>query len=178
MWMASLLPVLALGAADPAGPLAAPAPPPPIFWRQTLFSIPFQVQPASNPAQEPAEVQLFVSPDRGVHWDNRPWMKAQPKKGYILFRAGADGEYWFDVRTIDRAGQSRPQGPHAAKLVVVVDTAPPKVQMTARRGDDGRITAGFRIEEQYLRADSLMIDYRVSTGAAWQGVLVGAERRS
>jgi hypothetical protein len=172
MWVASLLPVFALVAADQAAPLAVPAPPPPIFWRQTLFSIPFQVQQPANPAQEPAEVLLYVSPDRGVHWDNRPWMKAQPKKGYFLFRAGSDGEYWFDVRTVDRAGQVHPQGLNAAKLVVVVDTVPPKIQLTARRGDDGRITANFRIEEPYLRADSLMIDYRAAPGAAWQGVLV------
>ena len=177
MWLASILPVLALGAAgvpasESAGLLASAAAPPPIFWRQTLFSIPFQVQRTANPAQEPVEVQLFVSPDRGVHWDNRPWMKAQPQKGYFLFRAGVDGEYWFDVRTLDRSGQVRPQGPHSPKLVVVVDTAPPKVQLTAHRGDDGRIAASFHIEEPYLKMDSLLLDYRLTPNAAWQGVLV------
>ena len=44
MWMASILQVLALGAVDPAAPLAASAAPAPIYWRQTLFSIPFHVE--------------------------------------------------------------------------------------------------------------------------------------
>src|SRR5208283_3448369 len=135
MWMASILQVLALGAIDPTAPLAASAAPAPIYWRQALFSIPFHVERPDRPAQEAVEVQLYVSPDRGVHWDN--WRQAKPEKGFFLFKAGADGEYWFDVRTKDRSGQVRPQGPHTPKLIVIVDTAPPKVQLTAIRGDSG-----------------------------------------
>ena len=140
MWMASILQVLALGAVDPAAPLAASAAPAPIYWRQTLFSIPFHVEHPDRISQEPVQVQLHVSPDRGVHWDN--WRQAPPQKGYFLFKAGTDGEYWFDVRTLDRSGQVRPQGPHTPKLIVIVDTVPPKVQLTARprrcRTDHGR----------------------------------------
>jgi hypothetical protein len=171
MW-ACILPVLALGAADPAAPLAAPAPPAPIFWKQTLFSIPFQVPQANTPAQQAAQVQLFVSPDRGVRWDN--WRQAAPDKGYFLFRAGVDGEYWFDVRTVDRSGQVRPQGPHSPKLVVVIDTVAPNVQQfAARRGDDGRVVASFRIEEPYLKSDSLTIEYRAAATAPWQAAAIG-----
>ncbi len=169
MWMASILQVLALGATEPAAPLAAPAPPP-IFWKQTLFSIPFQVQRAATAAQEPAQIQLFVSPDRGLRWDN--WRQARPQEGHFLFRAGVDGEYWFDVRTVDRSGQTRPQGPHSPQLVVVVDTTPPKVQLAARRNDAGRITASFNIEELYLRSDSLTIDFRLAPTAQWQAVAI------
>ena len=171
MWMASILQVLALGAVDPAAPLAASAAPAPIYWRQTLFSIPFHVERPDRVTQEPVEVQLHVSPDRGVHWDN--WRQAQPQEGHFLFRAGVDGEYWFDVRTLDRSGQVRPQGPHTPKLIVIVDTVPPKVQLTAVRGDAGQITAAFRIEELYPKLDSLAIEYRLAPTAAWQAVPVG-----
>ncbi len=171
MWMASILQILALGAVDPAPPLAASAVPAPIYWRQTLFSIPFQVERSGQTKQEPVEVQLYVSPDRGAHWDN--WRQAPPKKGYFLFKAGADGEYWFDVRTLDRSGQIRPQGPHAPKLIVIVDTVPPKTQLTARCGDSGQITAIFRIEELYPKLDSLVLEHRLAPTAAWQAVSVG-----
>ncbi len=170
MTWAFLLPVLALGAADTAPSLVAPAPPAPIFWRQTLFSIPFQVPRTESAAQQPAQVQLFVSPDRGVRWDN--WRQAPPNKGYFLFRAGVDGEYWFDVRTVDRSGQVRPQGPHSPKLVVVIDTVPPKVQLAARRGNDGRVIASFRIEEPYLKSDSLAIEYRAASTVPWQAAAI------
>ena len=116
---------------------------------------------------------MYVSPDRGVHWDN--WRQASPQKGYFLFKAGVDGEYWFDVRTLDRSGQIRPQGPHTPKLIVIVDTTPPKVQLTAVRGDAGQITAAFRIEELYPKLDSLAIEYRLAETAAWQTVPVGSK---
>ncbi|MGO9107984.1 MAG: hypothetical protein ACLP9L_02015 [Thermoguttaceae bacterium] len=171
MWVASILQVLALGAVDPAAPLAASTAPAPIYWRQTLFSIPFHVERPVRAGQEPTEVQLHVSPDRGVHWDN--WRQAPPQKGYFLFKAGTDGEYWFDVRTLDRSGQIRPQGPHTPKLIVIVDTVPPKVQLTAIRGDAGQITAAFRIEELYPKLDSMAIEYRLDSTTAWQTVPVG-----
>ncbi len=171
MWMASILQVLALGAVDPAAPLAASAAPAPIYWRQTLFSIPFHVERPDRISQEPTEVQLYVSGDRGVRWDN--WRQAPPQKGYFLFKAGADGEYWFDVRTLDRSGQIRPQGPHTPKLIVIVDTVPPKVQLTAVRGEAGQITAAFRIEELNPKLDSLAIEYRLAPTTPWQAVSVG-----
>lgn len=171
MWMASILQVLALGAVDPAAPLAASAAPAPIYWRQTLFSIPFHVERPDRLTQEPVEVQLHVSGDRGVHWDN--WRQAAPEKGYFLFKAGIDGEYWFDVRTRDRSGQVRPQGPHTPKLIVIVDTVPPKVQLTAVRGESGQITVAFRIEELYPKLENLAIEYRAAPTAPWQAVSVG-----
>lgn len=173
MWIVSILQVLALGAVDPAPPLAASAAPAPIYWRQTLFSIPFHVESPERGGQDPVEVQLHVSPDRGVHWDN--WRQAAPQTGFFLFKAGADGEYWFDVRTLDRSGQVRPQGPHTPKLIVIVDTAPPKVQLTASRGDAGQLTAAFHIEELYPKLDSLTIEYRLSPAASWQAVSVGPQ---
>jgi len=171
MWLASVLQVLALGAVDPAAPLAASAAPAPIYWRQTLFSIPFHVERADRLPQEAVQVQLHVSPDRGVHWDN--WLRAEPRDGHFLFRAGVDGEYWFDVRTLDRSGQIRPPGPHTPKLIVIVDTAPPKVQLSAVRGDAGQITAAFRIEELYPKLDTLAIEYRLAPTDQWQAVPVG-----
>ena len=80
------------------------------------------------------------------------WRHAPPQKTAFLFKAGRDGEYWFDVRTRDRSGQVRPQGPHTPELIVIVDTVPPKAQLNAVRGDAGQITAMFRIEELYPEA--------------------------
>ena len=56
---------------------------------------------------------------------------------------------------------------------MIVDTVPPKTQLTARRGDAGQITAFFRIEELYPKLDTLAIEYRLSPTAAWQTVPVG-----
>ena len=76
--------------------------PEPITTRQTLFSIPFRVDRAENPMQEPVEVQLYVSADRGLNW--QVYSRVQPEAGKFLFRAVTDGEYWFAIRTLDRSG--------------------------------------------------------------------------
>ena len=151
MWMAAVIQRLGPGGHRSRGRAGGRHRAAPIYWRQTLLSIPFHVDRPGPGGQEPVEVQLYVSPDRGVRWDN--WRQAPPQKGYFLFRAGCDGEYWFDVRTRDRSGRVRPEGPHAPKLIVIVDTAPPKVQLTATCGDAGQITAAFRIEEPYPKLD-------------------------
>ena len=59
------------------------------------------------------------------------------------------------------------------KLIVIVDTVPPKVQLTAVRGEAGQITAAFHIEEIYPKLDSLTIEYRLASTSAWQTVPVG-----
>jgi hypothetical protein len=58
-------------------------------------------------------------------------------------------------------------------LIVIVDTAPPKVQLSAVRGEAGQITATFRIEEPNPKLDSLAIEYRLASTAAWQAISVG-----
>ena len=145
--------LLALAAAAPQP--GAPGRPAPIYTRQTLFAIPFHLTPPDRASREPLEVQLYVSGDRGAHWDL--YRKAQPAQGRFLFRAGMDGEYWFTVATRDRAGQVRPPGPPKPELVVIVDTIPPKLQLTARRGDAGQLTAALAIEEPNPNLDSLLL---------------------
>jgi hypothetical protein len=145
----------------------------PTYTRLTLFTIPFRIERPDRVAQEPAEVQLFVSGDRGAHWDS--YAKVEPSKHGFLFRAGADGEYWFCIRTIDRSGQVRPQGPYTPGLKVIVDTAAPKVQFDARRGDAGQITAAFQIEEPYPKFDALSIQYRIGPNARWQTVAMSPQ---
>jgi len=109
--------------------------PEPITTRQTLFSIPFQLEPAENPMQEPGEVQLYVSADRGANW--QVYSRVQPEAGKFLFRAVTDGEYWFAIRTLDRSGKPRPQGTAGPGLRVVVDTTLPDLQLDARQGEAG-----------------------------------------
>ena len=176
MWLAFLVPVLALAAAEPqpgAASPAVPTTPAPVFTRQSLFAIPFRIDRPDRITQEPVEVQLYVSGDRGAHWDF--YRKTDPARQHFLFRAGIDGEYWFHVRTLDRSGQVRPGGPAAPGLRVIVDTTPPKLQLEARRGNAGQVTASFQIEEPYPKLDSLSIQYRIGPGAAWQAVALGRQ---
>jgi hypothetical protein len=169
MCLANLISLLTLAAVAPQSP-AAPAGPV-VFTRQMLFAIPFQMERPDRISREPVEVRLYVSGDRGQRWDY--YSKADPTRQRFLFRAGLDGEYWFQVRTVDRSGTMRPEGTPLPGLKVIVDTTPPKLQLNARYDPSGQVIAGFRIDEPYLRPETVTIQYRTGSTAPWQRVALG-----
>ena len=174
MWRLPIAPLLALAALATATKADSPGsgaePPEPIATRQTIFSIPFQIQKAQHPAQEPVEIRLYVSTDRGTTW--RPYTTVAPSRGHFLFRTVGDGQYWFLVRTLDRSGQVRPQGPNRPELRVMVDTTPPTLQLEAARGDAGQIVTRWKVSELAPKRDSLKIQYRTAADAPWQSVAI------
>lgn len=193
MWLTTLVPLL-LGAAaavppaatptppmirPQAAPATQPAPPPPavlpapVITRQTAFSIPFELHNVSDPSQEPSAVQLYLSTDRGASW--RMYSKVPPRQGTFPFRATADGEYWFAVRTVDRAGQLRPPWSNQPELRVVIDTVAPVVEIKATRAAGGQVTAHWEIREPLLNPDSLTVQYRGDSSQSWQLISLGPQ---
>jgi hypothetical protein len=155
---------------DAALPPSHSALPPPITTRQTLFSIPFQIERAEQAGQNPVEVHLYVSTDRGAHWQIHH--RVPPEKSHFLFRAVTDGEYWFLIRTLDRSGQLRPQRADGPGLRVVVDTTLPEFQLQAQRGEAGEIVVRWQVVEPYLDINSLKIQYRAGANLPWESVAI------
>ncbi len=141
--------------------------------RQNAFSIPFRIDPPKDPSQEPAEVHLYVSKDGGATWQVHE--KVPPQRGSFTFRAHADGEYWFMVRTLDRAGRLRPESPASPELKVVVDTVPPQLAINAWRGAAGEVRGRWEARDPYFQPRSMKIEYQAagSTGP-WQPVAMEA----
>ncbi len=171
MWPSSILPLLIMFAPPTSG-----ATPnwigEPIITRQMAFTIPYQIDRPLQMTQEPVEVQLFVSTDRGANW--RLYNKVEPTQGSFLFRTSVDGEYWFTVRTLDRSGQLRPQGPPPI-LRVQIDTNPPLLQLKAQHGQAGQVTAQWEIRDDTLKPDSFRILYRLEGENAWLPVAVSSK---
>jgi hypothetical protein len=142
--------------------------PKPIATRQTVFSIPFQITQSADPRQQAAEVQLFVSANRGGRWDL--YSRVEPSRRHFLFHAGGDGEYWFLIRTVNLHGQLSPQATPHPGLVVVVDTKQPELRIDARRGDAGQVVAHWQLTEPHLAPDSFQIQYRTAADQPWQSV--------
>ncbi|MBN2474105.1 MAG: hypothetical protein JXB62_05835 [Pirellulales bacterium] len=174
MWLAPMARLIVLAAmappAAPGSPPAAEGLPTPIATRQTLFAIPFRIDEPTDASRRPVEVQLFVSVDRGASW--HLYSKSPPTRQHFMFRATSDGEYWFMVRTLDQSGQFWPREVVGPGLRVMVDTAPPKLDILAERGQAGQITARWTIEEPNLDAGSLKIQYRATADGPWQPVAV------
>ncbi len=151
--------------------------PEPVITRQTFFAIPFQVTAGSQPGAEAAEVQLYVSADRGRSWQF--YDRVSPERGQFLFRTARDGEYWFVIRTMDRSGQTHADRAAGPGLRVVVDTSAPDLKLEAARGNAGQIAATWRLTETDPDPETLQIQYRVD-GGLWQPLAVNREalRRS
>jgi len=158
MWLAAVVaaipPCEAAGAADS---------PDSLYWKQRVFSIPFQVNQAD--AETTSEVRLFVSVDGGRNWQFA--QRAAPDARRFTFRAPRDGQYFFAIRSVDRRGNLQPPGALAAELRVFVDTQPPQLELDAQRGPDGEVRLSWRALDPNLRAESLKIGYRASEGGNW-----------
>jgi hypothetical protein len=160
--------VSAAGGTEMSGPVAGL--PGPIYTRQSLFAIPFRMNPAYPSARTAAQVLLYVSTDRGRTWQFHS--RTEPDKGQFIFRAGNDGEYWFLIRTAGRGVQVQPPVGERPGLRVVVDTVPPKLDLSAERGSGGQIVVRWQIAEPHLKPESLRIQYRAGPDRPWQPVAI------
>jgi bla regulator protein blaR1 len=99
------------------------------------FQIPIAIDP--DRSAQIRELLLFVSDDRGASW--RQAASATPTDKHFSFRAPGDGEYWFNLCTVNKEGVRDPQTPqgHPPANKVIVDTVPPAITLrVARRGAD------------------------------------------
>ncbi|MEN6449282.1 MAG: hypothetical protein ABFC96_02220 [Thermoguttaceae bacterium] len=174
MWLQPLthwLLVVTLASQVGRGPAPAPPPLPQLVpMRQALFAIPYQLDRTEDTTRQPVEVQLFVSVDRGAHWQF--YAKAPTTQPNFPFRAGGDGEFWFAIRTVDRSGQARPATISGPGLRVLVDTKPPVVRLSSQLRADGQASIHIEIDETTPKPGGLSIVYRPSPTEPWQAVRI------
>jgi hypothetical protein len=143
--------------------------PEPVFSRQAAFAIPFRLDPPVNAAQEPREVELQMSPDRGRTWEASS--SVPPNKQAFVFRAPRDGEYWFRVRTVDATGRRHPESNGAPELRVIVDTAPPVAELNVERLASGELAATWTLSDPHLSFESLTLAARAEDPTLpWQEI--------
>ncbi len=155
-------------------PAANPLPPAPLMTatRQNAFTIPFRIDPPTTPAEQAVEAILNVSTDQGATWSISS--RVPPEKGSFVFRAPHDGEYWFNIRTVDAQGLTRPSGPIQPQLKVTVDTVAPRLDLSVLRGPAGEIVARWQAVDPNLKLSSFKLEYQVSSTGPWERVAVDA----
>ncbi|HJT77088.1 MAG TPA: hypothetical protein VJ739_07770, partial [Gemmataceae bacterium] len=97
-----------------------------MYTNKQQFRLPFNLDERER--QKLREIQLYVKyGDEG--WACRE--TAQPSQRAFTFHAAQDGEYSFNIVTVDKAGRPTPADVthEAPALVVVVDTAAPDLQV-------------------------------------------------
>lgn len=146
--------------------------PQPQFTHHTSFGLSFSFkQPQQGKKDDPREVHLHVSRDRGVTWNQVD--SAEPSQKKFLFKSSGDAEYWFTLRTKFASGGYLPAGPPVPELKVVVDTAPPQLVLSVNEGEDGEVNVRWHLSDSHLAAQSFKLEYkRAGIGGVWQRVAV------
>jgi hypothetical protein len=139
-----------------------------LMSRQPSFVVPFSVAPTSDPSQAPREVFLYVSTDRGVHWQLAG--RTNPAARRFHVRAQTDGEHWFLVRTLSQAGQLSPTDVTQPGLRVMIDSAKPDVQLISKRSASGDIYTEYLVRDANLDRQQIQIEYQTAAARAWQPV--------
>jgi hypothetical protein len=157
---ASLCAVATVGAAARGEPAPAPAP---VYWKQSLFFIPYQINRPATAEDAPLEVRLLVSRDAGANWQTL--QTAQPHvKGFTYNADSQDGHYWFAVQTVDRFGREHPAAEIQPELHVVVDTTPPRLEVNAQVNASGEVVIDCRQEDANLDVDKLSVHVQQENG--------------
>jgi hypothetical protein len=147
-------------------PSPAASLPEPIYWKQSLFLIPYQWSSAADPGAAQA-VLLFVSKDRGASWQKIS--EARPQVKAFNYHADGDGDYCFALRTIDHNGQAQPPGPYGPELRVIVDTTMPRIEsLAAHYRSDGALQIQWRGSDANLDPTSWKFEVQLEGSETWQ----------
>lgn len=140
--------------------------PDPVRTPHTAFAIPFKVAPSQQEDLAATRVLLQASTDLGATWQAAG--EAAPTAGSVVYRAAADGEYWFRLRAIDAKGRQR--GGEGPDMRVIVDAAAPRVAGRVWRGTDGEIVCRYAAVDDSLDLGKLLLEYRTKAEPNWKQV--------
>lgn len=134
--------------------------------KHRTFSIPFRLPAAKDADAAPQRVVMSVSKDLGGSWE--PAGEVTPSAGTFTYQAGADGEYWFRLRAVDRKGRAR--GGEGPDMRVLVDAAGPRLAARVWKGADGEILCRYAAVDDSIRMESLKLEYRTAGAQGWKTV--------
>ncbi|HMO35893.1 MAG TPA: hypothetical protein PKA06_07620, partial [Gemmatales bacterium] len=120
--------------------------------------------------REAQSLTLYVSSDLGRTWKKEA--TAKPTDEFFKYVAPGDGNYWFSVSFVNKAGQTIPakESDLQPQLKITVDTKRPevKLQVVERQGE--MVTVSWEARDDHLDASSLMLQYRAKGDNAWKAV--------
>ena len=119
------------------------------------FGIPFEIDRSDSSL---IEVQLYLSRDRGESWNF--YGRQSTDKTSFPFRADADGEYWFALKTLNRDRQLVPEGKVKPELIIFVDTKQPELEFRIETDAAGRVVCRWRAYDKNISPQTLKIFYQ------------------
>ena len=135
----------------------------PIHWQEKLFYIPYQANQNEKFFQEIKKVQLLLSRDGISDW--RLLQEAKPNVKGFSYLAESDGDFWFAVRHIDRAGKAKNAGAIQPQLRIIVDTNKPTLDLKATWGATGEVVVRYEAFDINLDPATLLLEVRSGKGS-------------
>ena len=167
LWMV-LISCLLCGFVDNSSAIAGQ--PKPIYWKQRLFYIPYQVQNPQRARSPVRKVQLMISRDGVSNW--QVLQEAEPHVQGFSYNAPEDGEYWFALRHIDRRGKPWPSASITAQMRIIVDTTKPEISLSGTLDATGSIVVRYEATDVSLNVDTLHLEARPQ-GGSWVSLTPG-----
>jgi hypothetical protein len=169
--LASALALPAWSAQAQSPTAAAPAMPEKIYTKSNTFDLPILMK--KDTQQTLRKVCLWVKAP-GANWCQVD--ETAPTSSKFSFRATQDGEYWFNLVTVDSQGRSTPADVTTAPpgLRVVVDTKAPVIEVQPTpAATDGDCTLRCAVIDANPNHTSLRVVARLSTGDVTLDGVVG-----
>jgi hypothetical protein len=138
-----------------------------IYLSSAQFLIPFQIAPTGS---QPSAVLLYVSMDQGDSW--QLYGKTSPDAKHFEFRAAAEGDYLFAVKTVDPSGNafSSPAPP----IKVLVDTTQPQIDFRAELGPTGSLIVTLQAADANLDTKSATVRFRTDRDSEWRQISINS----
>ena len=152
-----LLGIQAVHGQSPAEPPVPTAPPvPKVYTKNKVFRLPVQL--SNEERAQLRELKFYVKPLPG------PWTcqeTAPPSQTSFVYQATADGEYWFNFTTTDKAGRVAPENldDEVPGLIVVVDTTPPQVDVYPIAVSGGEVMLQCQVRDVAPDLATLKLEY-------------------
>jgi hypothetical protein len=130
-----------------------------MYTNKQQFRLPFNLDERDR--QRLREIQLYVK------YGSDGWAcreTAPPTQRYFTFRAAQDGEYAFNIVTVDKAGHPTPPDVtrEAPALVVVVDTQAPEVQVAPATSSAGEECLRCSMRDANPDPASVKLEYQAN----------------
>lgn len=139
-----------------------------IYTRKCEFELPVKFD--ANQRGRLSEVQLYVKQGAADIWKvNQKGPAATQSK--FRFKAPSDGEYWFNLVTVDVAGKMNPAdvGKEAPSLMVVVDSQAPECEVRPATSSSGELLFQCDIRDANPDHSKTKLEF-LTTDRQWQGL--------
>ena len=145
-----------------------------LYTRATRFRIPFQFDATQLERSNAKEVKLYVSTNKGLSWELAEVAPLSQK--HFLVRADREGEYWFNVRTLNDLKQEIDSGlPKQAELKVIVDRQQPRISLQVRESGSNQFQVSWKADDEYLDPSKLQIAFLNPTSNTWDQIPTNQE---